>query len=346
LMNPLSPLGWLYGLGATARNALYDRGLFRVRDLGARTISIGNITAGGTGKTPLVAMVARLVADHGEKVCIVTRGYGRTNAGDRVLVSDGERVLADARTGGDEPVELARELLGKAIVVADRDRVAAAAWARDKFGITAFVLDDGFQHRRANRDLDIVCIDATDPFGGGEVLPAGTLREPQRNLARADAFVITRSDLVASVAETVGILNKAHPSAPVFAASNKVAHITKLSEFLGGERTPFVAERSQSETNGFLFCGLGNPDSLRKQLKGEGFVLPGFRDFADHHAYSQSDIASLETEAAKLGATSLLTTGKDAVKLAGLELKMPCYVISSALTIDDLDAFAALVISS
>jgi tetraacyldisaccharide 4'-kinase len=345
-MNPLSPLGWLYGFGATARNALYDRGLFRVRDLGARTISVGNITAGGTGKTPLVAMVAGLLADHGEKVCILTRGYGRANAGDRVLVSDSERVLADALTGGDEPVELARELLGKAIVVADRDRVAAAAWARHKFGITAFVLDDGFQHRRAKRDLDMVCIDATDPFGGGEVLPAGTLREPMRNLARADAFVVTRSDLVASVDEIVAFVHKAHPTAPVFAASNKVSHLSGLADFLGGERTPFVADRSQSVKNGFLFCGLGNPESLRKQLNGEGLLPAGFRDFPDHHAFSQGDIASLETEAAKLGAASLITTGKDAVKLAGLELKMPCYVVSSALVIDDLEAFAALVISS
>jgi tetraacyldisaccharide 4'-kinase len=339
-------LGWLYGLGATARNACYDRGRFRVNDIGSKTVSVGNITAGGTGKKPLVAMVAGILAAHGEKVCILTRGYGRTNAATRVLVSDGERVLADARTGGDEPVELARELLGKAIVVADRDRVASAEWARERFGITSFVLDDGFQHRRAKRDLDIVCIDATDPFGGGEVLPAGTLREPLRNLARADAVVVTRSDLVSSVDGIAAMVRRANSHAHVFTAANKVSHITDLVDFLGGKRTPYARETSQPIKNGFLFCGLGNPESLRTQLKGENFDLSGFRDFPDHHVYSQNDIEALETEAKKIGASSLLTTGKDAVKLSGLELKMPCYVIGSTLQIDDLAAFTELVIYS
>src|SRR5688500_11489316 len=121
-------IGKLYGLIADIRNTFYDWGIFRSYSLGARTISIGNITTGGTGKTPLVAYVANMLAESGEKVCILTRGYGRESSG-RVLVSDGENVLVDARTGGDEPVELARKLIGKAIVIADADRVAAAAWA-------------------------------------------------------------------------------------------------------------------------------------------------------------------------------------------------------------------------
>ena len=152
----LRAAGWLFGKIADIRNSLYDRDIFKSYSLGARTISIGNITTGGTGKTPLVAYVAKILAEAGEKVCILTRGYGRDSAG-RVLVSDGEKVLVDARTGGDEPVELARKLIGRAIVVADADRVAAAKWAKEKFGITAFVLDDAFQHRRARRDLDILC---------------------------------------------------------------------------------------------------------------------------------------------------------------------------------------------
>jgi tetraacyldisaccharide 4'-kinase len=192
----LSPVGWLYGRIADIRNMLYEKGVLKSHMLGAKTISIGNITTGGTGKTPLVIYVAEILADAGEKVCILTRGYGRSNPRDRVLVSDGTNVLVDARTGGDEPVELARKLMGKAIIVADVDRVAAAAWAKEKFGITAFVLDDGFQHRRAKRDLDIVCVDATNPWGGSRMLPAGSLREPLKNLARSDAIVVTRSDIV------------------------------------------------------------------------------------------------------------------------------------------------------
>ena len=195
----LKLLGKIYGLGADLRNSLYDRGILKTHSLGARTISIGNITTGGTGKTPLVAHVASILSVNGEKVCILTRGYGRDNPGDRVLVSDGTNILVDARTGGDEPVELGRKLLGKAIVVADADRVSAARWAKEEFGITAFVLDDGFQHRRVKRDLDIVCIDATNPFGRGMMLPAGALREPLENLSRADAIVLTRANQVESV---------------------------------------------------------------------------------------------------------------------------------------------------
>ena len=139
----LTPFSWLYGKIADTRNALYDRGVFVSHSLGARTISVGNITAGGTGKTPLVAHVAKILAERGENVCILTRGYGRENPSERVLVSDGLNILADAKQGGDEPVELAVKLLGKAVVVADANRASAANWAKDKFGITAFVLDDG-----------------------------------------------------------------------------------------------------------------------------------------------------------------------------------------------------------
>src|SRR5215207_5749749 len=159
--------GWLYGQITNLRNFLYETGVFRSHSLGERTISIGNITTGGTGKTPLVAHVAEILADAGERVCVLTRGHGRRNENERVLVSEGGRVLVDAAIGGDEPVELGRKLRGKAVVVSDADRVSAAAWAKEEFGSTVFVLDDGFQHRRAKRDLDIVCVDATNPRGGG-----------------------------------------------------------------------------------------------------------------------------------------------------------------------------------
>ena len=182
----LSLLAAIYGKITDLRNRLYDRGVLDTFDLGAATCSIGNVTTGGTGKTPMVAYVAELLASRGETVCILTRGYGRMDPRERVLVSDGKDILADAATAGDEPIELARKLLGKAIIIADADRVSAAEWAKRKFGVTAFILDDAFQHRRAVRDVDIVCVDATNPFGGGKMLPAGRLRESVNGLDRAD----------------------------------------------------------------------------------------------------------------------------------------------------------------
>src|SRR3569832_2355237 len=155
----LTVLAWIYGRGLALRNYLYDKGVFEVHDLGARVICVGNITVGGTGKTPLVEYIGHRLAEQGEKVCVLTRGYGREDEGKRVLVSDGESVLVDAAIGGDEQVDLAHELLGHGVVVAGADRVGAAEWARRKFGVTAFVQDDGFQHRKVKRDLDIVCVD-------------------------------------------------------------------------------------------------------------------------------------------------------------------------------------------
>ncbi len=253
----VSPLGFLYGKITDARNSLYDRRVLRSHSLGARTISIGNITAGGTGKTPLVALVSEILAGAGEKVCILTRGYGRENERLRVLVSDGESVLADARTGGDEPVELARKLIGKAVVVADPDRVAAAAWAKDKFDITAFVLDDAFQHRRAERDVDIVCVDATNPFGNGRLLPDGTLRESAGNLKRASAIVVTRIDLIENVSRLTSELSTLNPIAPIFLASSVIAD----------------PDDADLQRPAFAFCGVGNPESFFELLRRSGYVL-------------------------------------------------------------------------
>src|SRR2546423_13420251 len=174
----LAPLGLLYGAAVRARLRLYRSGLLKTESVGAPVISVGNLTAGGTGKTPLVEWVARAVANEGLRACVLTRGYGRADASRRVVVSDGERVLAGVEESGDEPLLLAEKLNGVASVVCDRDRVDAARWARESLGAQAFVLDDGFQHLRIARDLDIVTLDATEPWGGGHLLPRGRLREP------------------------------------------------------------------------------------------------------------------------------------------------------------------------
>ncbi|MEP6847803.1 MAG: tetraacyldisaccharide 4'-kinase [Acidobacteriota bacterium] len=335
-MSVLSPAGWLYSRVINLRNSFYDRDVFTSHPLGARTISIGNITAGGTGKTPLVAHVASHLAETGETVCILTRGYGRKNPKERVLVSDRNTVLVDARKGGDEPLELATRLQGKTVVIADADRVAAAKWAVEKFGITAFVLDDAFQHRRAKRDLDIVCIDAMNPFGNGEVLPAGILREPIKNLARADAIVITRCNLVQDLTALRKQIAECAGEATIFESSNTISGFREISEF------------GESETSGkkaLAFCAIGNPSNFFKQLSRDGFDLVSKKPFPDHHYYSQEDIGKLEKRARNTQAEILLTTAKDAVKLAGFEFEMPCYAVEGEMSLDDADAFHELISS-
>ena len=336
----LSLLGSIYEKIADARNRLYDRGVFETFDLGSRTVSIGNITTGGTGKTPLVAYVANVLAKRGERVCILTRGYGRENPGRRVLVSDGNEIFASVREAGDEPFELAQKLMGQAIVIADGDRVAAAEWAKRKFGATAFVLDDGFQHRRAKRDLDIVCIDATNPFGGGKMLPAGRLREPLDNLKRADVIVITRANMIDDLTGLKFEIAKLAPGKPVFDAENRIVNLALLDDFHTGKQVPRKIEIKEPA---FAFCGIGNPENFFEQLRRASLDIIATKSFGDHHEYSQADIDTIEHLAKQSGATSVMTTAKDAVKLDALKFTLPCYIVEIKIEIQNTDEFLELI---
>lgn len=340
-MNLLVPFGKIYGRVVDVRNRLYDRGAFRSYDLSALTISVGNLTTGGTGKTPLVALIAKLLIEKGETVCILTRGYGRVNPKGRVLVSDGEAVLVDAATGGDEPVELAHKLEGKTIIVADADRVAAAKWAREKFPITAFILDDGFQHRRARRDLDIVCIDATNPCGNGQILPAGTLRESFKGLDRADAIVITRTEQTDSVDDLENRLMERNLQARIFRTSTTIAGLQAIASFPGDS----TVERQEAGSL-MAFTGIGNPDNFFRSLEKRQFNVIATRSFPDHHRFTQDDMRSVEIAARKVGATAIVTTAKDAVKLNIFEFDLACYVAIAETKIENIEQFKSLLISS
>lgn len=330
---------FFYGKIQNLRSSLYEKEIFTSHSLGAKTVSIGNITVGGTGKTPLVAFVAKVLAEKGERVCILSRGYGRKNAKSRVLVSDSEKLLVEAEVAGDEPFELANKLLGKAVVIVDANRVSAAKFAVEKFGISAFVLDDAFQHQKAQRDLNIVCIDATNPFGNGKTLPFGILREPLENLNRADAIVITRANLSKKL-EAIKTEISAFTRCPIFAAGNKILKLTDLKDF------PADSENQQATTKkqrSFAFCALGNPDNFFEQLKSENFSVISTLKFPDHHFYKQKDIEKIEDSARKSGAKILLTTPKDAVKLRNLNFTLPCFVLESEIIFENEAAFKNLI---
>jgi tetraacyldisaccharide 4'-kinase len=334
-------LSRLYRAVLQKRVSLYESGVLKSFSLGALTVSVGNLTVGGTGKTPLVAFVAEILAQKGKKVCIISRGYKRENPKQKVLVSDGEKILADAKQAGDEPFELAQKLLGKAVVVADANRVLAGNWARGKFRITAFVLDDAFQHLRAERDLDIVMIDATNPFGNRKLLPFGILREPLLNLKRADAIVITRANLVETVEHLKAEIRIFNSNCPIFVSENKISKIIRLEEFFAKaqKETNYGKGEIQNTNNlkpGFLaFCGLGNPSNFFEQLRHENFDLIATETFPDHYFYKQTDTAKLEKKARQNGAKILLTTAKDAVKLKDLKFVLPCFVVESRMVFDN-----------
>jgi len=292
----------LYGGGVRLRNRHYDRpGASWKGPL--PVISVGNLTVGGTGKTPLVAWLARTILSMGLRPAIVSRGYGGTAGKGPLLVSEGRGPLCPARVSGDEPNLLARYLDGVTIVVGS-DRCAGTR-AAARAGSDAVILDDGFQHRRLARDLDIVLLDASSPFGNHRLLPAGLLREPVSGLGRADVVVVTRSRPDEDLTGVESVVRGHNPTAPVLRAGHK--------------RIGFFDARGASvpaPVRGVVFCGIGNPAIFRSDLESCGIEVVEFMARRDHHPHTTDEIENLHALAVKHGA-SLITTEKDMVRLPG-----------------------------
>lgn len=342
----LAPLGALYGAVTRARLKLYRRGLLHVSTLAAPVISVGNITTGGTGKTPLVEFVVRALALKGRKVCVLTRGYGRARAGRRVVVSDGHSVLASEHDAGDEPRLLAENLQGIAAVISDADRRSAGEWAIENLGSEVFVLDDGFQHLRLARNLNIVAIDATQPWGQGHLLPRGHLREPASGLSRADCVVITRADQLHSSDALRQEIGRLIPGKPVFTSRMIRRGFRQLKKSVSTDHGSLVDQVIKIASPVAAFCGIGNPPSFVTQLKSAGYEPVSTTLFPDHHRYTRNDINKIEKKAKDAGAGSLITTAKDAVKLHGFPFELPCYVLEIEISIADESPFLELVYSS
>lgn len=334
----LPPLTVAYGVVTRLRLAAYEKGLLKTERLKVPVISVGNLTTGGTGKTPLVEWVCRVLAREGRKVSVLTRGYGRTDESQRVVVSDAVNVLGTTPQSGDEPQLLAESLKGIASVVCDSDRVSAGTWAIEHLGADVFVLDDGFQHLRLARDLNILVIDASNPWGGGHLLPYGRMREPRHGLSRADCVVITRTYQDSDLAALKNEIQR-FTAAPIFTSRMQSKRIRKIdstfAEQLDSIPQPLAA-----------FCAVGNPRSFFDHLKREGFDLACTQTFPDHHNYSQADIDRFIEEARAFGARGLITTAKDAVKIRDFAFEFPCNVLEIEIVIDQHGALLDLIRNS
>lgn len=281
----------LYAGAAGARNACFARGIITSYQASRPVISVGNITTGGTGKTPVVRWLATRLRAAGRKPAILLRGY----------------------KGGDEQRMLQAQL-PDVRVEANPSRVEAITHVLNGDPqVDVFVLDDGFQHRQLRRDFDLVLIDASNPFGFGHVLPRGLLREPLRGLRRASSFLLTHAELVddARLGEIESALRRHNPGAPAYRCEHALTRLLPSD----GETSPNDTLAGRKVLG---FCGIGNPDGFRRQLQSLGAAAVEVVALPDHHGYTLADLTVLGGRARQLGADALITTEKDWVKLAGL----------------------------
>ncbi|TAL27157.1 MAG: tetraacyldisaccharide 4'-kinase [Nitrospirae bacterium] len=324
---------FLYYLGYSAKKYYSLRAQKR---LPYRVISIGNITAGGTGKTPATIALTEEAKKRGFNPCILTRGY-KGKAKGPCFVSRGEIPLLNAKDAGDEPFMMAGRLRGIPIVKG-ADRYEAGMFAIKELSAIGyqpsakmlFILDDGFQHWRLFRDKDILLIDAEEPFDRRRLLPIGLLREPLKEIKRADIIVITnagnsRQEMADSLIEELRLYNA---RARIFTAEHKP------SRFMGhkGETMPL---KWAAGKNFFAFCGIGNPGSFKKTLLSTGCELKGIKAYRDHYKYKQKDIDDILKEARKNNADWLVTTEKDMTRLKGLNMPENLIAITIRFSVDE-----------
>jgi tetraacyldisaccharide 4'-kinase len=301
----------LYELGVRARIAAYRHQLLKTFRLNAPVISVGNLTVGGTGKTPCVAFIAATLRDAGHRAAILSRGYKRQTK-ERVEVSNGAEILCTSAESGDEPFLLAHNCPGVRVVV-DRDRVAAGQWLESRATISVFLLDDAYQHLRLARDLNLLLIDATEPLSEAAMIPFGRLREPLPEIRRADAIIITRSDRITdSTARTelLETLNRiARHETPIFFAWHRMTQLRNLQSQTAVSLADFSGKPVAAVS------GIARPERFIDDLNKAGMQIALRRDFADHHRYSESEFASILADAQTANAEAIIVTEKDAANL-------------------------------
>ena len=321
LLRVLKAFSYLFGGIVAIRYFLYRTGVLRRYPLGIQVISIGNVTAGGTGKTPVTEIFARTLAAEGRKVAILSRGYRRKEAPwwqriftqvvePPLVVSDGRRVLLDSATGGDEPYMLASNLPGVAVIV-DRNRVKAGRYAVKRLGCNTLILDDGFQYQRLKHSIEVVLVDSTNPFGNGNMLPRGILREPVRNIRRADIIFLTKC------------------RGDVSAVKDEIRRYNTTAEIVECNHTPKVLKDVWSREeypldwlSGKTVCtlsGIASPKGFENSLRHLGAKVVWCERYADHHRYDSSEVLYALNRTADMGADALVTTEKDAVRFPRLE---------------------------
>ncbi len=308
----LQALAWPYGAASAIRASLYRYGWLATRKLPCRVISVGNLTVGGTGKTPVVICLTEWLLAQGHRVGVLSRGYRRSSRSPQVLVSDGRSLLAGPAEAGDEPYLIAKRC-PKAIVAVGADRYALGRWVLKQHPIDCVVLDDGFQHLALHRDVNLLLVDATDAEGLQALFPAGRLREPLTAAARATALLVTRADEGAGAEEILWRIRRAGGPA------EKPIRVSFKPDKLIDVATGKLEEPGRfAGTAAVAFSGIARPVSFHSLLERLGLKLADIAVFPDHHEYRPADLEDLRRRARQSGAAMLITTEKDAGKVAPL----------------------------
>ena len=320
----LRGLSSIWNVGVKTRLFLYRKRILREHNLGCLVISIGNITVGGTGKTPVVEMFAKSLSQAGRKVAILSRGYkserpslwkriksritGKTLILPPRTVSDGRKVLLDSRTSGDEPYMLAANLKD-VVVLVDKDRVKAGAWAIREHEADTLLLDDGLQYLRLKHRLDIVLVDRTAPFGTGHLLPRGTLREPASSLRRAHYIFVTKCSREVSNDSVIDGIREHNKTAEIIESTHAPQY---LQNAFSQERLPL--EALQGKHIGTL-SGIATPESFEDSLTKLGATIESKRRYTDHHRYREQEVLTFINQSVDRDLAMIVTTEKDAVRL-------------------------------
>jgi len=326
----------LYRAALRAYLLPFDLGLRRQQELDRPVISVGNLTVGGTGKTPTVQYLCRGLTVRDFHPAVLSYGYGGSLSGRLGVVSDGTQVILNPNEAGDEPVMLASSLPGIPVLVCNHRTASGRAAIRD-FGADVLILDDGFQVWKLRRDLDIVLLNASRPFDNGRLLPAGRLREPPSALKRADCLILMGRSDESGEAETLSLIRRFAPDARVFCGKFVSSSLVSVAD---GSRVELQALRDKKV---FALSSIADPCSFEETVAECGAVIVGHGRYPDHHLYSAGDIAHINREARGAGAELIVTTEKDAVKLVGRDFSMPVLALRIELELDDEAAFWQLV---
>ena len=323
----LFPLVLLYWCVVFCRNLFYELNFFIVHKINCKVVSIGNLTLGGTGKTPMVIFLAALFKNLDKKVAILSRGYGRETKG-MLLVTRGDGdVLCAWKDCGDEPYMIANKLKGVPVLV-DENRYRGGLYLAENFNPDIIIMDDGFQHRALHRDLDIVLVNGGDSVRNHRLLPYGALREPWGNIIRADAVIIT----------------KEKPSPLIKRKVDETSLPQLYAKSIPTVRYPFsFSSKEGLDKKVFIISGLGNPKFFEKTVKHMGYEICGIKNFPDHYHYKRKDLNKVELLARESGVSQVLTTEKDWVKLKDLKPDIAFGIVDIDIRIQDEETLKKII---